>query len=85
MYPGIAPTHREVEIPQVICVTFRGDKVAHEHIYWDQASALAQIGLIDTAKLPVVGREQALKLLDETRPSNQLMAASWARSEDKPA
>jgi carboxymethylenebutenolidase len=85
MYPGIAPTNKEVEIPLVICVAFRGDRVAHEHIYWDQASALAQIGLIDTKKLPVAGREQALKLLDETRPSNELMAASWATSEGKPA
>jgi carboxymethylenebutenolidase len=85
MYPGIAPTHKEVEIPLVICVTFRGDKVAHEHLYWDQACALAQIGLIDTEKLPVAGREQAAKLLDETLPSNELMARSWHTSEGKPA
>jgi carboxymethylenebutenolidase len=85
MYPGIEPTGKEVEIPLVICVTFRGDKVAHEHLYWDQASALAQIGLIDTAKLPVAGREQAAKLLDETRPSNELMARSWQTSQGKPA
>ena len=47
MLPGIAPTGRRVEIPLVAIVRFEGDKVAHEHIYWDQASVLVQVGLLD--------------------------------------
>ncbi len=84
MYPGIEPTGKTVELPLILVVKFRGPKVAHEHIYRDQASALAQIGLIDTDALPVAGAEQAAKLLDETLPSNALMEESWKTSEGKP-
>ncbi|MGU7785100.1 dienelactone hydrolase family protein [Burkholderia sp. PU8-34] len=73
MLPGIAPTGRRVEIPLVAIVKFRGNKLYHEHIYWDQASVLVQIGLLDPAGLPVAGVETARKLLDETVPSNGLM------------
>ena len=79
MLPGIAPTGKRVEIPLVAIVKFRGDKLYHEHIYWDQASVLVQIGLLDAGKLPVAGVETARKLLDEQSPSNTLMA-SWASS-----
>ena len=79
MLPGVAPTGRRVEIPLVAIVKFRGDKLYHEHIYWDQASVLVQIGLLDARGLPVAGVETARKLLDEHQPSNTLMAA-WARS-----
>ena len=79
MLPGVAPTGRRVEIPLVAIVNFRGDKLCHEHIYWDQASVLVQIGLLDAKGLPVAGIETARKLLDENLPSNTLMAA-WARS-----
>ena len=44
MLPGVAPTGKYVEIPLVAIVNFRGDKLYHEHIYWDQASVLVQIG-----------------------------------------
>ena len=64
MLPGIAPTHRRVEVPLVAIVRFRGDKLAHEHIYWDQASVLRQIGLLPDASLPVCGAETARKVLD---------------------
>jgi carboxymethylenebutenolidase len=80
MLPGIAPTGKYVEIPLVAIVKFRGDKLYHEHIYWDQASVLVQIGVLDPAGLPVAGRETAAKLLDETLESNGLMA-KWAQSE----
>ena len=79
MLPGIAPTGRRVEVPLVAIIKFRGDKLYHEHIYWDQASVLVQIGLLDATKLPVVGVEAGRKLLDETLPSNELMAA-WESS-----
>jgi carboxymethylenebutenolidase len=73
MLPGVAPTGKRVEIPLVAIVRFRNDKLAHEHIYWDQASVLVQIGLLDPAKLPVAGVECAQKVLDPTLPANALM------------
>ena len=77
MLPGIAPTGKYVEIPLVAIVKFRGDKLYHEHIYWDQASVLVQIGKLDPLGLPVAGAETARKLLDEAQPSNSLMP-NWA-------
>ncbi len=79
MLPGVPPTGRYVEIPLVAIVRFRGDKLYNEHIYWDQASVLVQIGLLDPAGLPVAGVETARKLLDEALPSNRLMQR-WAES-----
>ncbi|HUB11650.1 MAG TPA: dienelactone hydrolase family protein [Acetobacteraceae bacterium] len=79
MLPGVPPTGRYVEIPLVAIVRFRGDKLYNEHIYWDQASVLAQIGLLDTERLPVAGVATARKLLDEELPSNTRMAR-WAES-----
>ncbi len=73
MLPGVAPTGKRVEVPLLAVVKFRGDKLCHEHIYWDQASVLVQVGLIDPKLLPVAGIEQSKKLLDETLPSNTLM------------
>jgi len=73
MLPGVAPTGKRVEVPLVAIVRFREGKLAHEHIYWDQASVLAQIGLIDAASLPVAGVESARKVLDPTLPANALM------------
>lgn len=73
MLPGLAPTGKYVEIPLVAIVKFRGDKLYHEHIYWDQASALVQVGVLDPNKLPVTGIDSARKLLDESLPSNTLM------------
>jgi hypothetical protein len=40
------------------------NKIVHEHIYWDQASLLAQVGLLDSTSLPVYGIEQTRKLLE---------------------
>ena len=75
MLPGVAPTGARVEIPLVAIVKFEGDKLAHEHIYWDQASVLVQVGLLDPAGLPIAGQETARKVLDKSLPSNSLMAA----------
>jgi carboxymethylenebutenolidase len=83
MLPGIAPSGKRVEIPLVAIVRFVDGKVAHEHIYWDQASVLVQIGLLDPKGLPVAGIETAQKVADKTRPSNALMIR-WASSEGKP-
>jgi len=72
MLPGVPPTGKRVEVPLVVIIRFRDGKLAHEHIYWDQASVLVQIGLIDPAKLPVAGVESARKVLDPTLPANRL-------------
>jgi carboxymethylenebutenolidase len=73
MLPGLAPTGKRVEIPLVAIVRFRDGKLAHEHIYWDQASVLVQLGLLDPATLPVAGRETARKAIDPRLPSNALI------------
>jgi len=73
MLPGVAPTRRRVEVPLVAIVQFRDGKLAHEHIYWDQASVLVQLGLLDPNNLPVAGVETARKALDPKLPSNTLM------------
>jgi carboxymethylenebutenolidase len=83
MLPGVEPTGRAVEIPAIAVIRFEGDKLAHEHIYWDQASVLVQIGLLDPKGLPVAGAETAHKVADKNQPSNVLMTA-WASSEGKP-
>lgn len=64
MLPGVAPTGRRVRIPTVVVMGFEGSKVSYEHIYWDQASVLVQIGLLDPATLPVPGAEEAERLLE---------------------
>jgi carboxymethylenebutenolidase len=84
MLPGIAPTGRLVEVPLVAIVQFQDGKVAHEHIYWDQASVLVQIGKLDATGLPVAGAETARKVLDAKLPSNTLLRDTWATSEGKP-
>src|SRR5213075_2587740 len=73
MLPGIQPTGRRVEVPLVVIVRFRDGKLAHEHIYWDQASVLVQLGLLDSEKLPIVGVESARKVLDPAMPANLLI------------
>ena len=73
MLPGIAPTNRRVEAALAVVVRFRDGKVAHEHIYWDQASVLVQIGLLDPDGLPVAGVESARKVLDPAIPANALI------------
>ena len=63
LLPGIPPTGKKVELPHVVVMKFENGKVAHEHVWWDQASLLVQVGLLDPANLPVVGVEQARELL----------------------
>ena len=68
MLPGVPPTHHHVDIPLVVVVGFRDGKLAHERIYWDQASVLKQVGLLTDPSLPVFGAETAHKLLDPAMP-----------------
>jgi len=62
MLPNIPPTGKRIEIPLVVIVGFKDGKVTHEHIYWDQASVLVQIGLLDPKQLPVHGIETAQRM-----------------------
>src|SRR5262249_10186670 len=72
LLPGIAPTGKRVELPFVVIVQFEGDKLAHEHLYWDQASVLVQIGLLDRT-LPLRGGQIAAKALNPTQPVTGLI------------
>ena len=72
LLPGIAPTGKRVEMPFVVIVQFEDDKLAHEHLYWDQASVLVQVGLLDRT-LPVRGGEIAAQVLNPTQPMNELI------------
>jgi carboxymethylenebutenolidase len=76
--PGIPPTGKRVEIALVVVVQFEGDKLAHEHLYWDQASVLVQLGLLDPSGLPVVGAEGARSVLDRSIPLNALIQRAKA-------
>jgi len=78
MLPGVAPTGRRVECPLVVIVHFRDGKLSNEHIYWDQASVLVQLGLLEAASLPVAGLETAKKLADPSLPSNHLIERAKA-------
>jgi carboxymethylenebutenolidase len=75
LLPGLAPTGRRVSLPHVVVVKFVDGKIAHEHIYWDQASLLVQVGLLERGTLPVTGGEQACAMLDGTFATNQLIAS----------
>lgn len=83
LLPGLAPTRKYFEVPMLAVIRFRGDKLYNEYIYWDQASVLVQIGVLNPEGLPVAGRQTAAKLIDETLPSNALMP-NWASSKGKP-
>jgi hypothetical protein len=86
MLPGVPPTNRQVNVPVVSVVAVRGQRLVHEHVYWDQASVLVQIGALDPKnvpnalkskgckRLPVMGPDEAKKVLDvESVPSNQFI------------
>lgn len=68
MLPGINPTGKRVEVVFVVIVGIDGDKVSYEHIHWDQANVLVQIGLLDPAGLPVTGAGAAAKLRNPSLP-----------------
>lgn len=84
LLPGIAPTGLPVEVAVAVIAQFRDGKLASEHLYWDQASVLVQIGKLSPTGLPIAGAEVARKVLDNTLPSNGLMAKEWQCSEGRP-
>ena len=77
--PGVEPTNRRIEVAVVVVARFEDGLLAAEHIYWDQASVLVQIGRLDPAGLPVVGREAAQKVLDPSLPGNGLIQRAQSR------
>jgi carboxymethylenebutenolidase len=70
--PGVPPAGKRVEVAVVVIVGFKDGKISHEHIYWDQAGVLAQVGLLDPAGLPVCGAESARKVLDPKLPPRRM-------------
>tara|TARA_R110001592_G_scaffold357416_1_gene660570 strand:+ start:131112 stop:131642 length:531 start_codon:yes stop_codon:yes gene_type:complete len=68
MLPGIEATGKRVEVAFVVIVGFENDKVSYEHILWDQANVLVQIGLLDPTGLPVAGAGAAAKLRNPALP-----------------
>jgi carboxymethylenebutenolidase len=73
--PGVPPTGRKVVLPHVVVMGFdEAGQVAYEHIYWDQATLLVQVGLLDPAVLPVAGAEQARRLQDPRQPANGMIS-----------
>lgn len=79
MLPGLKPTHAKVEVPMVVVVQFDGEKIACERIYWDQATVLVQLGLLQTGLLPITGVDQTRKFEDRTLPSNELISEAKNR------
>lgn len=86
MLPGVMPTDKEVEVALVSVVCIRGGKLYHEHIYWDQATVLVQIGLLDPElvpngngrkRLPVVDAKGARKVLDEKSVQSNELLEGW--------
>lgn len=71
LLPRVVPTKRYIELPLVVIMKFKGNKIAHEHIYWDQASLLKQIGLLNNKDLPVTGIEQSKKLKELSLTSHK--------------
>jgi len=79
MLPGIPPTGKRVEVGLVVVVQFDDDRMAHETLYWDQASVLVQLGLLQPGGLPVVGAEGPRSVLDRSIRLNQLIRRAKAR------
>ena len=73
LLPGVPPTGRRLEVAVVVIISFEGGKMKSEQIYWDQASVLVQLGLLDPAGLPVAGVEVARKALDPAAVASNLL------------
>ena len=71
--PGVGPTVRRLAVPHVGIIAFQDGKISSEHIYWDQATVLLQLGVLDDG-LPALGADQANRLLNPEAPANELIA-----------
>uniref|UniRef100_A0A383W4Q2 SnoaL-like domain-containing protein n=1 Tax=Tetradesmus obliquus TaxID=3088 RepID=A0A383W4Q2_TETOB len=77
MLPGIEPTGKQVSVPFIVVVKFKGDKLSAERIYWDQATVLSQIGVLQPTTQATTGGDQAKKMADfGSVPSNGLINAA---------
>ena len=83
LLPGIPPTGTRLAVPMVAIVQFDGDKVVHEHLYFDQASVLVQVGLLERT-LPVRGGEIAAQVLNPTQPMNELIRRATTTTAERP-
>jgi carboxymethylenebutenolidase len=72
LLPGVAPTGKPVEMAVAVIVGFKDGKISHEHIYWDQAGVLAQVGLLNPNRLPVTGAESARKVANPSLPPRRM-------------
>jgi carboxymethylenebutenolidase len=63
MIPGVRRTGKRVEVAVVGVIKFVNDRIASEHLYWDHATVLAQLGIIDPDKASVKPAESARTLL----------------------
>jgi carboxymethylenebutenolidase len=63
--PGVAPTGRRATVAVAVIVGLQHGKVSYEHIYWDQAGLLVQLGLLDGRDLPIdhTTAERLLKMV----------------------
>jgi carboxymethylenebutenolidase len=71
--PNVPPTGKRIEVAMVVVVTFEGNKIKSENLYWDNATILKQAGLIHDPKLPILGAESARNMSSPTEPLNQLI------------
>ncbi len=72
LLPGVPPTGKPVAMAVAAVVGFKDGKISHEHIYWDQAGILVQVGLLDPKGLPVSGGESARKVFDPSLPARKM-------------
>lgn len=79
LLPGIPPTGKRVEVALVVIVYLEGNKIVREHIYWDHASLLVQVGLLDPSGLPVVAAEGTHAVLNRSIPLNVLIDRAAAK------
>ncbi|KAE9400873.1 NTF2-like protein [Gymnopus androsaceus JB14] len=83
LLPGVPPTGKLLEIPMMGVISMRGDRLYHEHIWWDQATALLQAGILPSygqkrLRLPVAGAESARLLMNEMDgKSNEMFGSDW--------
>lgn len=61
LLPGVPPTNRRIEIVIVSVVCVRAGVLFSEHVYWDQASVLVQVGLLDPKLVPEKFKKQGVK------------------------
>lgn len=85
--PGIPPTGHKLEIPFTAVVNIRGDRLYHEHIAWDQATVLTQLGLLPPSlpfNIPVRSEKPPApgKRLEFQVPAVGVQAAQKLRNKD---